>query len=502
MGDPLHSQPAAIVFGGTPADPNVVVFAATNDGYLHAIDGKTGVELWSFIPKELLGNLTRLYFDPRSTYKQYGIDGNIVPAVADRDGDGIIEPGDGDFVYILFGLRRGGDKMYAMDVTDLSAPRLLWDVSLTNAGQSWSTPVVARVEIDAVAQNADSAVVIVGGGYDPVHDTTTHPPAPDGAGAGVHMLDLETGATLWRAGPDTGADLTLSTMNRSIPNAIRVIDLNGDSLADRMYASDMGGQVWRFDLFNNQVVANLVTGGVIAQLGAEGLAAPTAADTRRFYNTPDVSLITDRTQQRAFIAVSLGSGYRAHPFDLTAADRFFSIRDPYVFSQLQQSQYDAYPIVRDSNLVEVSGKTQTVITANDGGWKFTLPNNQKILADSLTFDDEVFFVAFSPDPNSAATCTAGQGTNFLYRMQILNGDPVTANIEALAPDDADDARRQTLQQGGIAPSPTILFPSPDTANCTGDACAPPPLGCVGVECFDPGFDNFPVRTLWTQDGVE
>ena len=87
-------------------------------------------------------------------------------------------------------------------------------------------------------------------------------------------------------------------------------------------------------------------------------------------------------------------------------------------------------------------------------------------------------------------------------MQILNGDPVTSNLEALDPADADDARRQTLQQGGIAPSPTMLFPSPDSASCTGDECSPPPLGCVGVECFDPGFDNFPVRTLWTQDGVD
>jgi type IV pilus assembly protein PilY1 len=32
-------------------------------------------------------------------------------------------------------------------------------------------------------------------------------------------------------------------------------------------------------------------------------------------------------------------------------------------------------------------------------------------------------------------------------------------------------------------------------------CAPP-IACVGVECFDPGFVNYPVRTLWTQDGIE
>jgi len=75
------------------------------------------------------------------------------------------------------------------------------------------------------------------------------------------------------------------------------------------------------------------------------------------------------------------------------------------------------------------------------------------------------------------------------------------DLQALAPGTEDDARRQTLQQGGIAPSPAILFPgAPDT--CTGAACSPPPIGCVGVECFDPGFENNPVRTLWTQDGVD
>jgi type IV pilus assembly protein PilY1 len=76
------------------------------------------------------------------------------------------------------------------------------------------------------------------------------------------------------------------------------------------------------------------------------------------------------------------------------------------------------------------------------------------------------------------------------------------NIDTLADSDADDARSEVLQQGGIAPSPTILFPSPDNVACTGGACSPPPLGCIGVECFDPGFENNPVRTLWTQDGIE
>jgi type IV pilus assembly protein PilY1 len=501
MGDPLHSQPAAVVYGGTQANPDVVIYTATNDGYLHAFAGDSGVELWSFIPKALLSNLTRLYFDPNSKYKQYGLDGNVVPVIKDVDHDGIIEPVDGDFVQLVFGMRRGGKTFYSIDVTNKNAPQLLWNVTMAEFGESWSTPVVTRMDIASVSQNSDKAVIVIGGGYDTVHDTSGHPTNPDGEGAGIHILDLKTGTELWRASADNAADLQLSNMTRSMPNAVRVIDLSGDGLADRMYASDMGGQIWRFDIFNGQDPTNLVAGGVIARLGAEGTASPTAADTRRFYNAPDVSLITDDRQQRRYVAISIGSGYRAHPFDLTASDRFYSIRDGNVFRQMTQANYDSYPIATDADLVEVSGQTQTVITANDRGWKFTLPWNEKILADSLTFDNQIFFVAFTPDSSAAATCSAGRGTNFLYRVSAVNGDPIVPNIDTLNPLISDDERKDTLQQGGIAPSPTILFPSPDP-NCTGSACKQPPLGCVGVECFDPGFENNPVRTLWTQDGIQ
>jgi type IV pilus assembly protein PilY1 len=321
-------------------------------------------------------------------------------------------------------------------------------------------------------------------------------------GAGIHILDLETGAELWRTGSDSGADLTLSTMNRAIATEVRVIDLSGNGYADRMYASDMGGRIWRFDVYNGQAPANLVTGGVIAELGAEGTGVSALADTRRFYNAPDVSIFTDNVQQRRFIAISIGSGYRTHPFDVATNDRFYSIRDPDVFTKLDQSAYSTYSIVDDSNLVEVSGQVGAVITSSDRGWKFTVPANQKVLADSLTFADEIFFVAFSPDANVTSTCGTGQGTNFLYRMSIVNGDPIVPNLSSLDPLLSDDERRQTLAQGGIAPSPMMLFPSPPSSCPSGHDCSEPPLACIGVECFDPGFDNNPVRTLWTQDGIE
>ncbi len=505
MGDPMHSRPAAVVYGGTPASPDVVVYTATNDGYLHATNGGTGEELWSFVPRELLSNFTRLYFDPASRYKQYGIDGNVVPVVKDANNNGIVDGS--DFVYLIFGMRRGGTSYYALDVTNRNAPELMWQVNYPEMGESWSTPVVTRMDINTAGINSEKAVVVLGGGYDTVHDTAAHPAAAgDAAGAGIHILDLMSGVRLWRAGQDGGADLTLDVagreMNRAIPNEVRVIDLNGDGLADRMYASDISGQIWRFDISNGQAPSSLVAGGIIARVGAEGLATPDAANTRRFYNAPDASLFVDNIQSRRFIAISIGTGYRAHPFDLTAADRFYSLRDSDVFKKLTQAEYDAYTIATDASFVEVSGTKQAILSPSDRGWKFTLPTNQKILADSITFNNEIFFVAFSPDSNAAANCSAGPGTNFLYRVSVVNGDPIVNNLNTLAPGTEDLARRTTLQQGGIAPSPTILFPSPDSTTCTGTACSPPPIGCVGVECFDPGFANNPVRTLWTQDGIE
>ncbi len=507
MGDTLHSQPAAVVYGNFANTQDVVVFNATNDGYLHALDADTGDELWSFVPKELLVNMADLYANENVDYKNYGIDGDVVPVVKDKNGNGIIEAGD-DFVYLIFGMRRGGDNYYMIDVTDRNNPQLRWVKNYPQFGQTWSAPVVAKVDVNSGnATGNDDAVLIFGAGYDTSHDSPAHPAAPDLEGAGIFMLDLETGQQIWRAGVDNGANLRLNrdgrSMIRAIPSRIAVLDLNGDQYADRMYAVDVSGQVFRFDIFNEETPNNLVTGGVIAQLGAEGAGDANAANTRRFYNEPDISMFTDPRQGRRYLSINLGSGYRAGPLDNSAEDRFFSIRDPNVFTKLSQIEYNNYDIVTDDDLVEVAGTAGKVIPPEGDGWRFTLPPNEKVLSTARTFDNEVFFVSFEPTVDSDEPCQAGLSVNRLYRVSVLNGDPVIPLDEEvdLEPEDIDDARITRLEQGGIAPQPVFLFPGAPE-NCTGDECTPPPLACVGVECFDPGFPNNPVRTLWTQDGVE
>ncbi len=504
MGDTLHAQPAAVVYGQTDGSYDVVIYTATNNGYLHAIDADTGEEKWGFVPRELLPNLGKLYFNENVTYKNYGLDGDVVPVVHDADGDGIIESLDDDFVYLVFGMRRGGSNYYMVEVTDPDNPKLRWIRTFPEMGQSWSPPVVAKIDIDSTEQDSpQKAVIVIGAGYDTVHDSPDHPEEADGEGAGIMMLDLETGDRIWEAASDN-ANLELDDMTRAIPARIRVVDIDGDSYADRMYAADLGGQIWRFDITNGEVPDNLVAGGVIAQLGAEGMTTPTEADTRRFYTTPDVSIFTDKAQSRRYIAVSIGSGYRAGPLNNEMTDRFYSIRDPNLFKPLTQSDYDSYSIIENDDLVEVSGSYGTSIPLTSKGWKFTLPPREKVLSDSQTFDNAVYFVTMEPTVDSDDPCQAGLSVNRLYRLDIVNGDPVVdyGTTVPTDPDDINEARVTRLEQGGIAPKPQFFFPSPTNPNCTGDECSPPPVACVGVECFDPGFPNFPVRTLWTQDGIE
>jgi type IV pilus assembly protein PilY1 len=174
MGDPLHSQPAVVIYGGTAASPDVndaVVYAATNDGYLHAFDVTSGVELWSFIPQDQLTSLDDLLADSSSSSKHYGLDGTIRVLKYDENGDGIVAGN--DRVLLYFGEGRGGSNYYAIDVTHKTNPLFVWTIGtaqLPALGQAWSTPVLTKVNVSGATQNSQKIAMVIGGGYDPLEE--------------------------------------------------------------------------------------------------------------------------------------------------------------------------------------------------------------------------------------------------------------------------------------------------------------------------------------------
>ncbi len=517
IGDPLHGVPAVVIYGGETGAPDLedgVIYFGTNDGYLHAIDISTGDEVFAFIPQELLGNLPALYRNADSPEKLYGIDGNIQVLRQDLNGNGIIEPDGGDKIMLYFGMRRGGTHYYALDVTRRDDPRLMWELGreqLPRLGQTWSAPIISRVHINGAEQNDNQTVLIVGGGYATNQDNPGY--STDSFGNAIYMLDAESGALLWSAGPDDDNTLTLDEMTNAIPSNVRVIDLNNDQFADRMYVGDMGGRIWRFDIFNGQASADLVAGGVFASLGAADLDSPTVADNRRFYNAPDISLVPG--ESGSYLNIALGSGYRAHPLNTDTVDRFYSLRDFNPFNGLSQLDYEAIaPILDDdTNLIDVSNDLTPIIPAGASGWKLVLPG-EKVLSESRTVSGTIVFTSFSPTPSLSA-CIPGRGKNKLYQISIFDASPVT-NLDGIG--DSDELtlqdRARELVQSGIAPTPTFLFPSPDApidgelcegeeCSCEGDDCGIPKPRClVGLEACDVDFGNPAVRTFWTQKDID
>jgi type IV pilus assembly protein PilY1 len=505
MGDPLHAQPASVTYDSG----KTLIYFATNDGYLHAIDTTDGVEDWAFVPREFLDDQVDLYRNETAETRHYGIDGSPrVQMISDNDG--VVEATNGEKVFLFFGMRRGGDFYYGLDVTDPNDPQVMWRLpgagaqALDGNGQSWSNPVPARMDIQTGSQSASKLVLVFGAGYD-VKNDDYNMVGVDNSGKGIFIVDSETGNVLWR-GANAGAtgtlNATFANMNYSIPSDIKVVDLNTDGFADRMYAADMGGQVWRFDVFNGQAPSSLVTGGVIAQVGGAPSAAPAITDTRRFYYSPDVALVT---ADQPFIHIGIGSGHRERPNSTFNTDRFYALRDYNTFTKLTQTQYDTITPVTDSQLEDITNDTAHVMPAGSPGWKLTMVHSgEKVLAEARTFNNQVFFTSFTPGAGvgDTANCKPALGTNRLYTVSLFNGAPVN-NLDASTSGPLTDTDRYRIFNGSLASEVVFIFPSPDDpTTCVGDQCTPPPIACVDLFCFPPGFANNPVRTFWSERAID
>jgi type IV pilus assembly protein PilY1 len=474
MGDPLHARPTIVTYGGSTVDPSPedsVIFTPTNDGYLHAVNAKTGREMWAFVPSELIARLVDLYRDPVVSARSYGLDGDVRVLRFDSNQNGIIESSAGDKVWIYFGMRRGGRFYYALDVTDRNNPQLLWKLgpdALPGVGETWSTPALTRVRVGGETQNGEKFVLIMGGGYDDAQENYNY--TTDTSGHRIFMVDAATGNLLWYAGGPGGAgspSLALEKMTHSIPGRVVVLDTNGDQFADRLYAADMGGRIWRFDISNGESADNLVTGGVLAALGAAETASTSITDTRRFYYAPDVALIQRRGAD-PYYNLAIGSGYRGHPLHKDTHDRFYSIRDKSPFSKFSQSDYDNLTPVKESDLVDITPNIANPTVSTDArGWKLELSLNggwvgEKVLAEALTANGVILFPTYQPVPPSEENPCVPNGLNRVYALSVDTGKPAVDFNGDKTLNAADVSTK--LSQTGIAGEVSLLFESSLAAN--------------------------------------
>lgn len=498
MGDPLHSRPSVIDYGGSIGN---VLFIGTNQGYLHAFDVNKptqendttgGDELFAFMPYEHLSKQFQAYRNDVSDDHIYGNDGDLRFWVRDINGDGNIT-GE-DKVYLFFGMRRGGDAYYGLDVTDPDDPKVMWrikagDSGFEKLGQTWSAPALVKVKNG----NSDPRTVLVfGGGYDTAQDLRAQSRKnSDSVGMGVYIVDPITGQLLNSIGGNNKFNIRVNGMNHAVPSDIRVIDIDADGKADRMYFGDMGGDLWRIDIDGTE---DITSSHALSGYKLAALSSNTSNSNRRFFYPPAVAW-TFHDQEKK-LAVAIGSGYRAHPLEKVVNERMHVIFDAHA-DDIPDTAPDA--LVPDdlenvtSNLIQegdsVSTRTAALEALNAAqGWFIDFSTGEKSLSQPIIFENKLLFTTFSP--GSSELCSLSNTTNRYYAINLNDG---TA-LETLHNPETDNHNRSVILQDNIhtiAPEPQIVFydkqidPDDPDAGSMGCASFLTGLGKADERCADP-----------------
>lgn len=531
-GDPLHSRPRPINYGKfaghtDPNNPAIYIAVGGNDGFMRLIrntnSGGTelGEELWAFMPPEAMSTTRTgveesqsilknngFLADPRSATRPYhpiGVDGPPVELVIDANGNGTVESGDKVFLY--FGLRRGGKAIYALDITDPTAPAFKWRAAPAGAGSAFEemgyafgTPKLGRVSVGGVSTRA----LFFSGGYDEAKDALTYPTAADATGRAIYVVNADTGALIWKAvGGATygvtsvsggGTRFTHPGLVDSIPSGLTIVDTDGDALIDRIVVGDSGGNLWRADLVGgNRDDWKL---SLLAKLGRHGESG--ATNDRRFFHEPDL-VQTKSADGTPYDAVLIGSGDRENPLDKPddstfIANRFYMLRDTKVGVGAAVDSYasgtvtDLADTTSGSPFADVTqfncdvATTQAAcIAAKSGtGWKINMvtDDGEKVLASPLTIAGTVFFTSYVPthDPTS---CAPSEGEGYVYSVGISNGStklpPVDLDGDGVKDEQTPPADREMpagekLDSPGI-PAEVVYVPGygvlcPDLSFCS------------------------------------
>lgn len=418
LGDIIHTRPYYI--------PNSLVptlFIGANDGMIHAINTKVGTERWAYVPSMLLGKMNTLANDPYT--HDYFVDGQI--------NIGLVTISAQSKRVLVGGLGGGGKGLYALDVTTLDAAtetdvanKILWEITPTkvnyatptgyggatgysNLGYTYGTPVIAKVKNGASIQD----VMIIGNGY---NDNST-----GDYQAYLYVIDIANGQLIRSIKADTAATTDGTAANPNGLSSPIALDTNGDGAADRVYAGDLNGTMWKFDLSSPSTAS--WTASVLL----------TTSPAQPITSTPG-------------IAIHPMGGYMV---DFGTGDYFTTITAAQISSPTTYYVYgiwDNAPVANTTLVTQtlteraytINGTTTRVrrSTANalnwasggNRGWKVALPAGERIIGDGSFIEaGRFYFNGFNPTvsylvPSTTTTIT---GENWLMELNYLTGGSST-----------------------------------------------------------------------------
>jgi Neisseria PilC beta-propeller domain len=300
MDPPSLDPPPDAEYPGFVADHEerrTLIFVGANDGMMHAIDGRTGVEVWAFIPFNLLPKLRALrdgqaidafdYFvdssakvadvrisDKWRTVAVFGEGaGGTFYQAFDTSLDGIessISP-DSDSVTTLLGYFSDPSRMpflwafpryskFDASISTTAAPYGDLDTSASadekTVGQTWSDPAVGQIK-----SASGKYAIITGSGFLPRSVETGSTRGGISAGRSLYLLSAEDGTLFDRkesspaSDPDAETDDNCAAASygcTKIKNALQADPVATGPMDQRFvtksYIGDLDGNIWRYDI--------------------------------------------------------------------------------------------------------------------------------------------------------------------------------------------------------------------------------------------------------------
>jgi len=359
LGDIVHSSPFYV------KDTNTV-YVGANDGMLHAFDAATGQELFAYIPSALMPKLKNLS-EPSYTH-DYFVDGDI--AVSSQGYTGGKN-------YLVATLGRGGKGLFGLDVTtpdSFATTHVKWEcfatggtVSACNGdddlGFMLGRPVIAKM-------NDDNWVVIVGNGYN-----------SSSGKAVLYIFKLDDGTLLKKIDTGVAGDNGLASPS--------VFDSNDDGKIDVIYAGDLKGNVWKFDVSSSSPSAwGLAFGGAPLFVAKDSSNNPQPITAQITIAVNDVT--GDPNYGKRYLFFGTGSYFRSGDPSDTQVQSWYGLIDE--GSQItDRAQLTQRSIVQEGVFASKTVRVFSEATANDmagkKGWylDFTTRTGERIVTASKLY---------------------------------------------------------------------------------------------------------------------
>jgi hypothetical protein len=243
---------------------------------------------------------------------------------------------------------------------------------------AWCTGIAGAAELTSCLPLLPVALTVRIGDTAPVQALLSGGSAP-----ALQVVDAHSGALLWSADAGSPAVQRFADMSAPFANSLIALDTDRDGLADRLYAGDLAGRLWRFDLHNGATADAWASGGVFADFSN--------AAGRGFLAPPDVVLMNPPGALPWF-SIALGT---AAPGHAGADNRLYVLRDAAPFDAWSDSQYRDWRPLQESDLARSTNTNQPADDALPAGWFIALGSGDVLTAAVTVAGRTTFAIADS-----------------------------------------------------------------------------------------------------------